>query len=93
MVIQHGAADALILQFVQGARAAAQQRYRRQLLCRRLWLLWQCAHQLVGVFGVAGKLLLQHRGNTICRHGGLVLRTVRNDCLDGLVVGAEGALL
>ena len=92
-VIQHGAADALILQFVQGARAAAQQRHRRQLFCRRLWLLRQSAHKLIGIFGVTGKLLLQHRGHTVCRHGGLILRTIRNDRLDGLVVGAEGAFL
>ena len=92
-IIQHCAADAFILQLVQGARAAAQQRHRCQLLCRRLWLLRQCTNQLIGVFGVAGKLLLQHRGHTVCRHGGLILRTIRNDRLDGLVVGAEGALL
>ena len=92
-VIQHCAADALILQLVQGAGTAAQQCHRCQLLCRRLWLLRQRAHKLVGVFGVTGKLLLQHRGHTVCRHGGLILRTIRNDRLDGLVVGAEGALL
>ena len=92
-IIQHRAADAFILQLVQGAGTAAQQCHRRQLLCRRLWLLRQCAHQLVGVFGVAGKLLLQYRGHTVCRHGGLILRTIRNDRLDGLVIGAEGALL
>ena len=92
-VIQHRAADALILQLVQGAGTAAQQCHRRQLFCRRFWLLRQCAHQLVGVFGVAGKLLLQYRGHTVCRHGGLVLCTIRNNCLDGLVIGAEGALL
>ena len=92
-VIQHRAADAFVLQLVQGARAAAQQCHRCQLLCRRFWLLRQCAHQLVGVFGVTGKLFLQHRGHTVCRHGGLILRTIRNDRLDGLVVGAEGALL
>ena len=92
-VIQYCAADAPILQLVQGAGAAAQQRHRRQLLCRRLWLLRQRTHQLIGVFGVTGKLLLQHRGHTVCRHGGLILRTVRDNRLDGLVVGAESALL
>ena len=92
-VIQHSAADALILQLVQGARAAAQQCHRRQLFCRRLWLLRQYANQLIGVFSVTGKLLLQHRGHTVCGHGGLILRTIWNDRLDGLIVGAEGALL
>ena len=92
-VIQHSAADALIFQLVQGAGTAAQQRHRRQLFCRRLWLLRQYAHQLIGVFSVTGKLLLQHRGHAVCRHGRLVLRTIRNDRLDGLIVGAEGALL
>ena len=92
-VIQHGTADALVFQFVQGARPAAQQRHCRQLLGCRLRLWRQPAHKAVGVLGVAGELLLQHRRYAVCRHGRLVLCTIGNDRLDRLVIGAEGALL
>ena len=42
---------------------------------------------------MADELLLKHRGHAVLRHGGLVLRAVGDDRLDGLVISAEGALL
>ena len=53
----------------------------------------QPAHKAVRVLCVAGELLLQHRRHTVCRHSGLVLRTIGNDRLDRLIIGAEGAFL
>ena len=92
-VIQHGTADALVLQLVQGAGPAAQQCHCRQLLGSRFGLLRQPAHKAVRVLCVAGELLLQHRRHTVCCHSGLVLRTIGNDRLDRFIIGAEGAFL
>ena len=90
-IVQHSPADALFFEFGLGALSPAQQGHRRQLLGRRLRLRRQGAHQLVSVLSVADQLLLQHRRHTVRRHGGLVLRPIRDDGLDGLIVGAEGA--
>ena len=92
-VIQHRPADTLFLQCRQGALTPGQQGHCGQLLGGRSGLWGQRAHQLVGIFRVANELLLKHRGHAVLRHGGLVLRAVGDDRLDGLVVGAEGALL
>ena len=92
-VVQHGFGDAVGLHLVLGALSPAQQGHRRQLLGRGLRLLLQSPHQLIAVLGVAGELLLEHRRHAVRREGGLILRPIGDDRLDGLVVGAEGALL
>ena len=92
-VIEHGPADPLFFQFRLGPLSPAQQRHGGQLLCRRLGLGREGARQLIRIFGVAGELLLEYRRHPIGRDGGLVLRPIWDDRLDGLVVGTEGPLL
>lgn len=65
-----GAADALILQFVQGAGPPLSSATAASCFAVGFGFCGGVP-QAYGIFGVTGKLLLQHRGHTVCRHGGL----------------------
>ena len=90
-VFGHRPADAVGFQVGLGPRPAPQQGHRRQLFGGGFRLLGQGRRQPVKGLGVAGQLLLEHRGDPVGGQGRLVLGPVGNHRLDRLVPGAEGA--
>ena len=88
-IVQHRPADAFFFQFSLRAGASTEQRHCRQLFGGRFRLYGQLPGQLVRILRVAGELFLQYRRHTIGSHGGLVLCPIRDNRLDGLVIGAE----